>query len=329
MTATEHPYTQLKLETVMDAIESLGYECDARNIALNSYENRVYQVGIEENQPLIAKIYRPGRWSQAAIQEEHQFCLALQEEEIPVVAPIEHNGETVFEWAGFYFAVYPRRGGHAPELSQHTDLELIGRWVARLHQVGGREAFQHRPGQATADDLSAWEQQVLNSGLMPVDYEAVYTSLIRDLKTLLAEQFQPQEHRQIRLHGDMHNGNLLLRDEQLHLVDFDDCYQGLAMQDIWMLLSGSRDEQLGQLNAIRQGYEVFRPFPYDELKHIEALRTLRIVKHAAWLCQRWEDPAFPLAFPWLDGHRYWSEHVLTLREQIAALYNEPLSLFAS
>lgn len=329
MTHSEHPYTQLTPETVMDAIESLGYLCDARNIALNSYENRVYQIGIEDEQPLIAKFYRPDRWSREAIQEEHQFCLQLQEEEIPVVAPLSQKGQTLFEWAGFYFAVYPRRGGHAPELSRHEDLELIGRWVSRLHQVGSWETFQHRSTQDTASNLAGWEKQVLDSGLMPSDYDAVYCSLIRDLTQLLDEQFNPNDYRSIRLHGDMHNGNLLLRDERLYLVDFDDCYQGLAMQDIWMLLSGNRDEQSGQLNAIRNGYEMFRPFPYDELKHIEVLRTLRIIKHAAWLCQRWEDPAFPLAFPWLDGHRFWSEHILTLREQLAALHSEPLVLFAN
>ena len=333
MTQIAHPYTQLTPETVMDAIESLGYVCDARNIALNSYENRVYQIGLEDDTPIIAKFYRPDRWTRESILEEHQFCIQLQEEEIPVVAPLQkdhqHNGQSLFEWGGFLFAVYPRRGGHAPELTRFDDLELIGRWIARIHQVGSWENFQHRPQQASADNLKQWEAQVLSSQLMPVDYEAVYQSLIRDLSTLIAAQFQPQNHRQIRLHGDMHNGNLLLRDEQLYLVDFDDCHQGLAMQDIWMLLSGNRDEQLSQLDAIRKGYEVFRPFPYDELKYIDVLRSLRIVKHAAWLCQRWEDPAFPMAFPWLDGHRYWSDHILTLREQLAALHNEPLTLFAS
>ena len=329
MPHSAHPYTRLTPETVMDAIESLGYLCDARNIVLNSYENRVYQVGIEDDSPLITKFYRPDRWSKQAIEEEHRFCLQLQEDEIPVVAPLLIDGQSLFEWQGFWFAIYPRRGGHAPELTRTDDLELIGRWVARLHQVGGRESFQHRPSQSGASDLAGWAEQVLNSGLMPSDYHAVYQSLIRDLETAVREQFQPEGHRHIRLHGDMHNGNLLLRDEQLYLVDFDDCYQGLAMQDIWMLLSGHRDEQMSQLNAIRRGYEVFRPFPYDELRHIEALRTLRIIKYAAWLCQRWEDPAFPMAFPWLDGHRFWSEHVLTLREQLAGLYNEPLTLFAS
>ena len=329
MTHSEHPYTQLTPETVMDAIESLGYLCDARNIALNSYENRVYQIGIEEDVPIIAKFYRPDRWSAAAIREEHAFCLQLQEEEIPVVAPLVIHGQSLHHWQGFYFAVYPRRGGHAPELTRLDDLELIGRWVARLHQVGSWESFQHRPAQSTADHLDGWAEQVLKSGLMPPDYNDVYRSLIRDLATTMNAQFQPDQHRHIRLHGDMHNGNLLLRDDQLYLVDFDDCYQGLPMQDIWMLLSGSQDEQRSQLDAIRKGYEVFRPFPYDELRHIEALRTLRIIKYAAWLCQRWEDPAFPMAFPWLDGHRFWSEHVLTLREQLAALYNEPLTLFAN
>jgi Ser/Thr protein kinase RdoA (MazF antagonist) len=321
-----HPYSTLTPERVMDAIDALGFVCDARIFALNSYENRVYQVGIEDGVPLIAKFYRPGRWSPQAIREEHAFLQELAEDEIPVVAPLEINGETLFFADPFWFALFPRRGGHAPELSNLDDLELIGRWLGRLHLVGNCSAFQHRQTLQGIPDIDRAAAAVLDSGLMPKDYREVYISLHRDLLASIRERFDLSQYRTLRLHGDLHCGNLLLRDEQLYLVDFDDCLQGMAMQDIWMLLSGQRDEQLAQLDAIRSGYEMFRPFPYQELSAIEVLRTVRVMKHAAWLAQRWEDPAFPAAFPWFESHHFWSEHILTLREQLTALCHEPLFL---
>lgn len=321
-----HPYSTLTPERVMDAIDALGFVCDARIFALNSYENRVYQVGIEDDVPLIAKFYRPDRWSPQAIREEHAFLQELAEDEIPVVAPLEINGETLFFADPFWFALFPRRGGHAPELSNLDDLELIGRWLGRLHLVGNCSAFQHRQTLQGIPDIDRAAAAVLDSGLMPKDYREVYISLHRDLVASIGERFDMSQYRTLRLHGDLHCGNLLLRDEQLYLVDFDDCLQGMAMQDIWMLLSGQRDEQLAQLDAIRSGYEMFRPFPYQELSAIEVLRTVRVMKHTAWLAQRWEDPAFPAAFPWFESHHFWSEHILTLREQLAALCHEPLFL---
>ena len=326
MNTESHPYSRLSQEDVMDAVESLGLYSDARVFPLNSYENRVYQVGIDDEQPVIAKFYRPNRWSQQSIREEHQFMLQLQEEDIPVVAPLQFDGETLFEHKEFMFTLFPRRGGHAPELSSKHDLELLGRWLARIHQVGGWQPFQHRPQVDPANDIKQAAETLLNSGMMPDDYRAVYDSLWPQLQQLVEQQYS-NDHRSIRLHGDLHTGNLLLREQQLWLVDFDDCRQGPAMQDIWMLLSGSREEQLQQLESIRLGYEMFLPFPASELKMVECLRTRRVMQHAAWICQRWDDPAFPIAFPWFEGHRFWSEHLLTLREQVAALYEEPLTLF--
>ena len=322
----QHPYSRLTPELVMDAVESLGYLCDARILALNSYENRVYQVGIEDEQPLIAKFYRPARWSADAIREEHAFLLELAAAEIPVVAPLIIKDETLFEHDGFLFALFPRRGGHAPELSSDDDLELIGRWLARLHLTGEASVFQHRPLVRGSADIIAASETVLSSGLMPDDYRSAYESLIRDILAHTDQQFTDNRFPTLRLHGDMHTGNLLLRDEQLWLVDFDDCVQGPAMQDIWMLLSGSPEEHRQQLMVIAEGYEMFRPFPAAELVLTETLRTRRIVRHAAWLSSRWQDPAFPVAFPWFEGHRYWSEHLLALREQLAALQEEPLSM---
>ncbi len=325
--AGPHPYSLLSQDMVMDAVESLGFYCDARVLPLNSYENRVYQVGIEDEQPLIAKFYRPGRWSKDCIQEEHDFLLELQQDDLPVVAPLLQDGRSLFEHQGFYFALFPRRGGHAPELSNDDDLELLGRWLARLHQAGARQNFGHRPVMQGAADLQLAQQQVLASGLLPDDYRDNYLSITNDLIRLVQQRWQECPATSLRLHGDLHTGNLLLRDELLYMVDFDDCLQGPAMQDIWMLLSGSAAEQQQQLMVIQEGYEMFRPLPVHELPLIEVLRTLRLMKYAAWLCTRWDDPAFPAAFTWFGSHRFWSEHILALREQIAALQEPPLSLY--
>lgn len=310
----------------MDSVEALGYLCDARVFPLNSYENRVYQIGIEDEQPLIGKFYRPGRWSAEAIQEEHDFLNDLIQDDIPVVAPLQINHQTLFFSDPFLFALFPRRGGHAPELSSDDDLELLGRWLARLHQTGSDKAFRHRPKVSPAEDIAASAQQVLRSAIIPDDYRRNYETLTEDLIRLTEQRCQHLSSQSLRLHGDLHTGNLLLRDETLYMVDFDDCMQGPAMQDIWMLLSGSEQEQRQQLLVIKEGYEMFRPFPVSELPLIEALRTRRVVHYAAWLCSRWDDPAFPAAFPWLDSHRFWSEHILNLREQIAALNEQPIEL---
>lgn len=322
-----HPYANLSQDLVMNAIDSLGYICDARVLPLNSYENRVYQVGIEDQQPLIAKFYRPNRWSKDCIQEELDFLLELQSEDLPVVAPIQIDQQSLFEFEGFHFALFPRKGGHAPELSNDDDLELLGRWLARLHQVGADRKFKHRPLMKGELDLKAAQQIVLNSDLMPDDYRSNYQSISNDLIALVKERWSSTPHSNLRLHGDLHTGNLLLRDDVLHMVDFDDCLQGPAMQDIWMLLSGSQQEQQQQLYVIQEGYEMFRPLPAHELPLIEALRTMRVMKYAAWLCSRWDDPAFPYAFPWFGSHRFWSEHILSLREQIAALQEPSLILY--
>ncbi|WP_419811605.1 serine/threonine protein kinase [Bacterioplanoides sp.] len=323
---SDHPYSRLTPTAVMDAVESLGFLCDARVFALNSYENRVYQVGIEEQNPLIVKFYRPRRWSKSCIQEEHDFLHELKQQELPVIAPLEINNQTLFEFDGFYFSLFPRQGGHAPEISNEDDLELLGRWLGRLHLIGEKTHFKHRPQIAGVPDLELASQQVLSSGLMPDEYQAAYTSLITDLRQEIQQAYLPQAQTQIRLHGDLHSGNLLLRDENLYLVDFDDCLTGPAMQDIWMLLSGDRYEQQQQLQVICEGYEMFRPFPTNELPLIEALRTLRMIKYAAWLCVRWQDPAFPAAFPWLTSHQFWSQHTLSLREQLAALREPTIQL---
>ena len=334
--SNQHPYHLLSFDRIMQAVESLGFVCDARNIALNSYENRVYQVGIEDAQgdsgePLITKFYRPQRWSREAIQEEHNFLQELAQNDIPVVPPMEINQQTLFHDGDFYFALFPRRGGHAPELSSEDDLELLGQWLGRLHNLGEFKPFEYRQQLDITRDIEKAQQQVYDSDLLPQDYRASYSAIIADCLqhierdvNIVAKVESPANS--LRLHGDLHVGNLMLRDEKLSMVDFDDCIQGPAMQDIWMLLSGSLDEQKHQLLTISEGYEQFRPFPHHQLRLVEALRTRRIVCHAAWLASRWSDPAFPTAFPYFTSHRYWSEHILTLREQLAALQQEPLSV---
>jgi len=327
----KHPYDALTPDAVINAVESTGLLSDMRQLALNSYENRVYQVGIDEADPVVVKFYRPDRWSSACIKEEHQFLLELEEDEIPVIAPLEIDGETLFTYQtpeqDFEFAVFPRRNGHAPEFSDLDQLEQLGRWLARVHQVGLDYPFQHREKINGQDAIAKFSQSVLESGLIPEDYVAAYESICRELNQLVNEQLIINPEQTQRIHGDFHAGNLLWRDEQLFIVDFDDCVQGPVMQDIWMLLSGQREEQLQQLSAIRDGYQMFRPFPTHQLAWIESLRTLRLVKYAAWLTQRWHDPAFKVAFPWFTGHQYWSNHVLSLREQLSSLQEPPLFLY--
>lgn len=324
---SSHPYELLSPDVVMDAIESLGYVCDARIFPLNSYENRVYQVGLEDDTPIIAKFYRPARWSKAAIQEEHDFLQELHDAELPVVAPLRIDGESVFTWQGFYFALFPRRGGQAPEFSRDDDLELMGRWLGRLHQIGSAQPFQHRSTLNPLHDMQQAQEIVLRSPCLPADYRDLYRDLTNHIVQWLTQHGQHSDHISLRLHGDLHSGNALLRDDILYLVDFDDCCQGPAMQDIWMLLSGNQQEQQQQLHIIADGYNVFRPFPKHEIPLIETLRTRRIVKHAAWLCSRWDDPAFPVAFPWFADGRFWGDHILSLREQIAALQEPALAFY--
>ncbi len=328
MTHTEHPYQRLQPETVIDAVESAGIVSDARIFALNSYENRVYQVGVEEQAPIIVKFYRPGRWSRAQILEEHAFALELAGLEIPVVPPSLIQGETLLEFAGFQFALFERRGGHAPELDNLDNLLVLGRFIARIHAVGASRDFKFRSSLSTkgfAEDSMAF---LLQNDFLPKDlaiaYESLATDLIVKVKNVMATSNKPK---QIRLHGDCHVGNVLWRDDTPHFVDFDDTMTGPAIQDLWMMLSGDRNQQQRQLAEIVDGYNEFYDFNPTEIPLIEALRTLRIMHYSAWLARRWQDPAFPKTFPWFNTERYWAEHILHLREQYAAMDELPLQLF--
>ena len=322
--ANQHPFDRLTPDIIMDAIESQGYRCDCRNLALNSYENRVYQVGIEGGDPLIAKFYRPERWSDAQILEEHEFTCELAEHELPVVAPLaDQAGELLHHYQGFRFSLYPRKGGHSPELDNLEHLQILGRLLGRIHCLGASRPFLTRP---KLDSQSFGHECValISTSFIPPEYKESYLSLTRDLLQQIDERFaRLATVRNIRVHGDCHNGNMLWRDGAPNFVDFDDARLAPAIQDLWMLLSGSQEQQRQQLDKILEGYLQFNDFDYQELQLIEPLRTLRIIHYSAWLASRWSDPAFPRTFPWFNSMQYWGEHILELREQLAAM-QEPL-----
>jgi len=322
-----HPYSALTPDLVIEAIEAVGHASDGRVLALNSYENRVYQVGRDDSTPVVVKFYRPGRWSTPAILEEHEFALELARAELPVVAPEVHAGRTLFELGGFRYAVYPRQGGRWPELGTKDDRVWMGRFLARIHAIGRMRTFHHRPrldwramGLETADYL-------LDQGWIPPHLEAAYESLVEDVLGLVERRFaEATPYRMLRLHGDCHPGNVLWTDAGPHFVDLDDCMTGPAVQDLWMLLSGRPEEMTAQLHDLLEGYAEFADLDYHEISLIEPLRTLRIMHYAGWLARRWDDPAFPRAFPWFEEPKYWEQHVLDLREQLAAMEEPPLSI---
>ena len=324
---TSHPYDTLTPDLVIDAVESVGYLSDARLLALNSYENRVYQVGIEDAEPLIAKFYRPGRWTVEQILEEHRFSLDLQDAEISVVAPlVDREGKSLHQYNGFQFALFPRRGGYPPELDNLDNLLVLGRTLGRIHALGRSETFAHRP-EMSVDRMLGASRRYLLEHFIPDDLRPAYDSLTADLLesvTAVYGEISPQDR--IRVHGDCHVGNILWRDDTAHFVDLDDCCTAPAVQDLWMFLNGERHERQIQLSELIEGYSEFCDFDPRQLRWIEALRTLRLVNYAAWLARRWEDPAFPRSFTWFNTGRYWAEHILELREQLAALQEEPLAL---
>lgn len=322
---SEHPYSKLKPEYILDAIESLGYQCDGRINALNSYENRVYQIGLEGQQDIIAKFYRPNRWTEDQIIEEHQFCEELAHAEWPLVPPIKHKTlGTLHRYEGFSFTLFEREGGHAPELDNLDTLLVLGRSLGRLHAIAAEQPFIHRPEVTILSYGIESRAFLMSLDVIPKSLRPAYDSLSQDLITLIQSIFEPVKFNSIRLHGDCHPGNILWRDDKPTFVDFDDCRSGPAIQDLWMLLSGEREDRMLQLDVILEGYEQFYEFNDAELVLIEALRTLRMMHYAAWLAKRWADPAFPMAFPWFNTERYWDEHILELREQYAELQQAPL-----
>jgi Ser/Thr protein kinase RdoA (MazF antagonist) len=319
------PFAALSPDTLLDALDSLGLRTDGRLSALNSFENRVYQIGIEDGEPLIAKFYRPARWSDAAILEEHAFTRELADKEIPVVAPLEFNRHTLHHHGDFRFVLYPRLRGRAPEFDDESALTWMGRFISRIHALGEQAAYAERPSLSIERLGDASEAWLAAHDLIPHELiDAWQGTVAHAMQHVRACFAQTEAVQQLRIHGDCHAGNVLWADDGPWFVDFDDTCMGPAIQDLWLLLSGDRDSMSRQLGAVLRGYRQFRDFSNTELQLIEALRTLRLIHYAAWIARRWDDPAFPVAFPWFGTPRYWQDRILELKEQIAAMEEEPL-----
>ena len=324
-----HPYARLTPDVVLNALDSVGLRCDGRLLALNSYENRVYQVGLEDDSGeaslVVAKFYRPARWTDAQILEEHAFALELAAAEIPVVAPLAFGGRTLLESEGFRVAVFPRRGGRAPELEDPATLEWLGRFIGRIHAMGAARPFAHRPRIDIASFGEEPRDFLLAGGFIPPDLlEPWRQAAALALEGVRHAFARAGKFATLRLHGDCHAGNVLWTPGGPHFVDLDDARMGPAVQDLWMLVSGDRDTMGRQLGRMLEGYEDFAEFDDRELNLLEALRTLRLIHYSAWLARRWEDPAFPINFPFFATPRYWQDRVLELREQIALMQEPPI-----
>ncbi len=326
------PYAGLTPDCVLDALESVGLRGDGRLLGLNSYENRVYQIWLEEGSAAsiaVAKFYRPNRWSDAQILEEHGFVYELAERELPVVAPLAPGNKSLHQFGGYRFALYPKHGGRAPELEDRDTLEWMGRFIGRIHAVGALSPFRARPALDLASFGVEPRDYLLQHGFIPADLAPAWSSVAAQaLEGVRRCYDRAGAVRNIRLHGDCHAGNVLWTEAGdapgPHFVDFDDARTGPAVQDLWMLLSGERAAMARQLTDLLAGYEDFHEFDVRELHLVEALRTLRLMHYSAWIARRWDDPAFPAAFPWFNTQRYWQDRILELREQIALMDEPPL-----
>jgi len=322
-----HPFSLLDPDCILDALQSAGWLGDGRLLALNSYENRVYQVWLDDGSAVVAKFYRPARWRDAQILEEHRFTEELAALEIPVVAPLVAAGTTLHAHGGYRFAVYPRRGGRPPELDDPQTLRRLGRFIGRIHAVGAVSPFAERPAldiEALGREPRDW---LLAHAALPEDLLPAWRASVDQCLDAVAAAFERVGAlRRLRLHGDCHPGNVLWTDDGPHFVDFDDARSGPAVQDLWMLLSGSPDEMAGQMALLLEGYRQFMDFERAELQLIEPLRTLRLIHYSAWIARRWNDPAFPAAFPWFGTPRYWQDRILELREQLASMSEPPLNV---
>lgn len=327
MDSQPRPFADLTPDAVLGSLESLGLRCDGRLLALNSYENRVYRVGQEDGPPLIAKFYRPGRWSDEAILEEHAFTAELVAEELDVVAPMMIGDQTLHRHGNYRVAVFPSVGGRAPEPGDRQTLLRLGQMIGRLHMVGARQRFAHRPditSQRLGHEPVAWllDQQWLPDHLVE-PFRQVSRHVLDAVQSLWQ---QAGELPTLRLHGDLHMGNMLVREDSLSLVDLDDCLNGPEVQDLWMLVSGEGDDLRRQVGWLLEGYSVFREPEVRQWRLIEALRSLRLLHHNGWIARRWHDPAFPVAFPGFTGHQHWQELIGQLHEQLAAMQEPALAI---
>lgn len=319
-------FAHLSPDVIIDGLEHHGWQVASGLLPLNSYENRVYQFHNDDGEKFVTKFYRPKRWQLSQIQEEHQFALELAAAELPIVAPLSHRKQTLFTYQDFHFAVYPCRGGRIFEVDNLEQLEWMGRFVGRIHAFGAKTTFRHRPRFNTEEMLLSARETIATSGFVSAGIQQAFFTILDQVIPLACAQYQPSN--EIRLHGDCHAGNILWTNDGPHFVDLDDCRTGPAIQDLWMMLSGDRQQQLLQLDALLCGYEEFFSFDTKQLALIESLRTMRMVNYMAWLCKRWHDPAFPRNFPWFGTDKYWEQQVLTLKEQMSALQQPPLSLMS-
>lgn len=325
MSQSDFAFQGLDPDTLIKAIEALDVYPTTGLLALNSYENRVYQFSADDGRRYVVKFYRPGRWTEEQVLEEHQFSQELQDEEVPAVAPLVINGATLHEFSGYNYCVFPSVGGRAFEPDNFDQLERLGRQIGRLHAVAQRQPFQHRQTISYPLYVAESIDELRSTALIPTAMQQPFFSILEPLaERLRSVSF---DHVQLqRLHGDCHIGNILQRDDELTFVDFDDCRMGPAIQDLWMMLSGPRPEQIAQLDALIEGYEEFCDFDKAQLALIEPLRAFRMIQYMAWLSKRWQDSAFQRAFPWFAEERYWEGQVLALKEQLAALDEPALSL---
>lgn len=329
---SDFSFTNLTPELILDAIESLGVEVTSGLLALNSYENRVYQFAIENNTRMVAKFYRPNRWTNEQIQEEHDFAFELNDLELPIVAPLKFltTGQrltSLHEFKGYRFALFPSVGGREFEVDNLEQLEWMGRLIGRIHASSAKKPFKYRLRINTEEYLDESESILRESPLLPnhlsVAFFAILTPVIECTKVLFNQHNKHTQH--IRLHGDCHPGNILWRNGP-SVVDLDDCRSGPAIQDLWMMLSGDITQQQIQLETLIEAYEEFNAFDLAELNLIEPLRAMRMVHYMAWLCRRFEDPAFPRAFPWFTEDKYWENQILSLKEQLADLQQPSIKI---
>lgn len=317
-------FQTLHPDTIMDALFEQGIRVDSGLTPLNSYENRVYQFQDEDRRRYVVKFYRPQRWSAEQISEEHQFAHELMNDEVPVAAPLEFNGQTLLTHQGYYYAVFPSLGGRQFEADNLDQMEWVARYLGRLHQTGRKKTFISRPAIDVNEYLIEPRHVFEHSTLIPAGLKAAFLNATDSLIEAVMAQWHTRFDL-LRLHGDCHAGNILWRDGPL-FVDLDDARNGPAVQDLWMLLNGDKAERRMQLETIIEAYEEFSEFKTDEIALIEPLRAMRMVYYLAWLIRRWDDPAFPKNFPWLTGEDYWHRQTLTFIEQVKVLQEPPLQL---
>lgn len=311
--STSPAFASLVPDVILDAVESTGLWSDSRIYPLNSYENRVYQVGIEEGSPVIAKFYRPGRWSEAQIQEEHDTLHNLQEKGVPVVAPMQFDGKSLLQHHSLFFCVFPKLTGQHPEADNLDELYQIGELIGQVHNALPETPFINRVSALPLKQMDQAYQQIMQGSYMPNSLKARYKAQIETLRRLSEQAVQKYWPARLRpIHGDSHRSNLMLYKDQFHLLDFDDCQNGLAVQDLWLHLTQT-DNPGPQLSELIEGYEVYQPFDRQELKLVDVFKTARVIQYAAWLQHRWDDPAFVKAFPWFGSEEYWLNHLNELK----------------